>query len=94
MTSPIVTLDSGVTVVLADPRGGDWWRGIIIHSLNPAYPVGSSDIGIGPEAIARGRNIILPDDVMETLAATAEVRGPEPTVADVIRSLTSNGEDA
>lgn len=93
MISQIVALKYGVTVVLADHRGDGWYRAIVIHSTNPSYAVGGHDLSVGPNDIAEGLAITLPDDVMTELIAKAPVRGPEPTIEDFFRSLTGHKAD-
>jgi hypothetical protein len=76
VSSPIIALKDGITVVIAEYARDGFHRAVIVHSSFPGYRVGGPDIMVSDHDIAEGRNIALPDGVMAGLISAAPVNGP------------------
>ena len=83
MTSPILALPHGVTVVIAEHRPDGFHRAIVVHSTNPSYRVGGYDLSVSDATIAEARVVTLPDDLMADLIAGSPVLGPVPTLEEL-----------
>ena len=81
--SQILALEDGVTVVTTDYKSDGWCRGIIIHSTNDFYRVGSNDISISQSQIEKATVLTFTDDVVAGLIEAGEVHGPHKTVSDL-----------
>lgn len=87
MTGPLLLLDSGVTVVLAEHSGDRWWRAIILASSNPACHSGGPDIIISERDVERAQTLVLTDGVVQMLAFHVPVNGPAPTLDSFLAKI-------
>lgn len=55
----IFQLGNGITVALVEqyPSSTPLWRGLVVHSTNPAFPVGDADHYCRDEALAHAEPV-------------------------------------